>query len=402
MTILITGASGFIGSFIVEEALKRGYEVWAGIRQSSSTRYLQDERIHLAELDLSSSDTLCRQLRAIQPQLKDGRWDYVVHAAGATKCRRKEDFYKTNTQGTENLVWALKSTGMTPQRFVFVSSLSVFGAIREERVNEAMSQRIEESENRKIEKSENRRTEKPENRRIEESENRKTEKPKNRRTAEPQNQRDGKALIYAPILDTDTPRPNTAYGDSKLKAETFLRHMHEMHGFPVVTLRPTGVYGPRERDYFLMAKSIKQHTDFAVGFKPQEITFIYVRDLVAAVFLAIKAEGVEGKAYFLSDGEVYHSRRFSDLLQQEMGNPWVLHIKAPLWLLKAICAVSGTVSGWMGKTTTLNLDKYHILSQRNWQCDITPARKELGYEPQWNLERGVAEAVAWYKENKWI
>ncbi|MBQ0019403.1 MAG: NAD(P)-dependent oxidoreductase [Bacteroidales bacterium] len=378
MTILITGASGFIGSFIVEEALKRGYEVWAGIRQSSSTRYLQDERIHLAELDLSSSDTLCRQLRAIQPQLKDGRWDYVVHAAGATKCRRKEDFYKTNTQGTENLVWALKSTGMTPQRFVFVSSLSVFGAIREEKVNEAKSQRIGKSENRR------------------------TEKPKNRKTEKPQNQRDEKALIYAPILDTDTPRPNTAYGDSKLKAETFLRHMHEMHGFPVVTLRPTGVYGPRERDYFLMAKSIKQHTDFAVGFKPQEITFIYVRDLVAAIFLAIKAEGVEGKAYFLSDGEVYHSRRFSDLLQQEMGNPWVLHIKAPLWLLKAICAVSGTVSGWMGKTTTLNLDKYHILSQRNWQCDITPARKELGYEPQWNLERGVAEAVAWYKQNKWL
>lgn len=44
--------------------------------------------------------------------------------------------------------------------------------------------------------------------------------------------------------------------------------------------RPTGVYGPRERDYFLMAKSVQQHVDFAAGFKRQDITFVFVKDLV--------------------------------------------------------------------------------------------------------------------------
>ncbi|MBR5775087.1 MAG: NAD-dependent epimerase/dehydratase family protein, partial [Bacteroidaceae bacterium] len=44
MTILVTGASGFIGSYIVEEGLRRGYEMWAGMRGSSSKSYLQDER----------------------------------------------------------------------------------------------------------------------------------------------------------------------------------------------------------------------------------------------------------------------------------------------------------------------------------------------------------------------
>lgn len=339
MTILITGASGFIGSFIVEEALKRGFEVWAGMRASSSKKYLQDERIHFAELDLSSPDALSLQLRELRQSMNGRGWDYVVHAAGATKCTRPEEFERTNTRGTENLVWALKREDMVPRRFVFVSSLSIFGAIRE------------------------------------------------------------KPYPYSPILLTDTPCPNTAYGRSKLLAEQFLQHVQ---GFPYVILRPTGVYGPRERDYFLMAKSIKQHTDFAVGYRPQDITFIYVRDLVSAIFLSLNAEGVEGKAYFLSDGGVYHSRRFSDLLQQAMGNPWVLHIKAPLWFLKMICAISGTVNGWLGKTSTLNLDKYHILRQRNWQCDIEPARHDLGYEPKWPLERGVEETVKWYKENKWL
>ena len=57
------------------------------------------------------------------------------------------------------------------------------------------------------------------------------------------------------------------------------------YDFPYIILRPSGVYGPRERDYFLMAKSISQHIDFAVGFKRQDITFVYVEDVVQAVFL---------------------------------------------------------------------------------------------------------------------
>jgi len=43
--ILITGASGFVGSWIVDEALSRGLDVYAGIRKSSSTQYLTDKRI---------------------------------------------------------------------------------------------------------------------------------------------------------------------------------------------------------------------------------------------------------------------------------------------------------------------------------------------------------------------
>ena len=54
--ILVTGASGFIGSFLVEGALERGMQVWAGVRKSSSRKYLQDSRIHFAVLDFTDSD----------------------------------------------------------------------------------------------------------------------------------------------------------------------------------------------------------------------------------------------------------------------------------------------------------------------------------------------------------
>ena len=67
---------------------------------------------------------------------------------------------------------------------------------------------------------------------------------------------------YEEISEQDTPRPNTAYGQSKLEAERLL----ESYGtkLPYVILRPTGVYGPRERDYYLMARSIQRHVDFAL------------------------------------------------------------------------------------------------------------------------------------------
>ena len=52
--------------------------------------------------------------------------------------------------------------------------------------------------------------------------------------------------------------------------------------------------------------------------------------------------------------------------------------------------------------TVLNNDKYNILSQRNWRCDITPAERELGYRPRVKLAEGVSHTVSWYQQNGWI
>lgn len=333
-SLLITGASGFIGSTLVEEAIQRGFEVWAAVRPTSSRRYLTDPRIHFIELNLGDEAELSRQLKAhVQA---NGPWQYVVHAAGATKCRRPSDFARVNTQGTLFLARQLVETGAICSRFVFISSLSICGPLHE--------------------------------------------------------------ADYAPFTEADTPRPNTAYGRSKVDAEAGLK---AIEGLDYVVLRPTGVYGPRERDYFLMAKSIAQHVDFSIGFRRQVITFIYVKDLVNAALLAL-TNGRSGQAYNLSDGGEYDSRTFSDLLQKNMGVKGVMHICAPLWVLHAVCAVAGTWAGLMGKTATLNLDKYRIMKQRNWRCDIARARQELHYEPEYDLERGVSETVAWYKSEAWI
>lgn len=326
--ILVTGASGFIGSFLVERGLQEGAEVWAAVRASTNRRYLRDPRIRFVELSLGDEVRLERQLR--EHVQEHGAWHYVVHAAGVTKCLRREDFSEVNTEGTARLARLLLATDALAGRFVFVSSLSVMGDLDE--------------------------------------------------------CRDG------------LPHPNTAYGRSKLEAE---RRLATTEGLDYVVLRPTGVYGPRERDYFLMAKSIARHMDIGAGFRRQELTFIYVADLVEAAFLAME-RGSRGSAYFLSDGHSYDSRRFSDLLQQEMGVRHVVRLTVPLWVLRAVCFVAERLARLRNAPSTLNMDKYNILKQRNWNCDIAPARRELGYRPGYDLQRGVAETVAWYKEEKWL
>ena len=302
MKLLITGASGFIGSFIVEEALKRGFETWAAVRKSSSKEYLQDERIHFIELNLSKKEQLVEQLRGHD-------FDYVVHAAGVTKCLNKQDFMRINCEGTKNLVEAVLELEMPLKRLVYLSSLSIFGAIKEQQP-------------------------------------------------------------YDEIRETDTPEPNTEYGRSKLAAEKYLETVAKR--IPYIILRPTGVYGPREKDYFVMAKSIKQHSDFAVGYKRQDITFVYVTDVVQAVYLALE-KGENGRKYFLS-----------------------------VWVLRIITFFGEYTSRITGKVSVLNNDKFNILKQRNWRCDIQPAIDELGYRPLVTLEEGVRRTIKWYKDNHWL
>ena len=61
----------------------------------------------------------------------------------------------------------------------------------------------------------------------------------------------------------------------------------------------------------------------SVGYRRQDLTFVYVKDVVQAVFRGIE-RGVTGRAYFLSDGQVYASRTFSDLIRRELGNPLIV------------------------------------------------------------------------------
>jgi len=123
--ILITGASGFIGSHLVDAAILQGFEVWAGIRTTSSTEFLKHPDLHVITLDFSSPSRLMECFREISTE--SNGWDFVIHNAGITQAKRKMDFHTVNCLYTRNLVEALTSSGMPLKKLVFISSLAAFG-----------------------------------------------------------------------------------------------------------------------------------------------------------------------------------------------------------------------------------------------------------------------------------
>ena len=325
MKILITGASGFIGSFLVEKSLEQGFETYAGVRMSSNKKYLVDERIKFIDFCYSDKEKLIAQLKEFK--LQNGVWDYIIHNAGVTKCDKKSDFDKVNFVYTKNFVEALCETDMCPQIFVYMSSLSAYGA--------------------------------------------------------------GNEKTLQPIKLSDMPKPNTVYGESKIKAEKFIESIPD---FPYLFIRPTGVYGTREKDYMAFIKSVKNGIVPAIGFKPQYLTFIYVKDLAKAIFLLIE-KGITRKAYFVSDGNTYTSAEYANIVKKALGKKRILKICIPVFVLKIICFLMDTVYGWFGKSPTLNRDKYNILKARNWLCDIEPLQKDANFQADYDLSRGINEII---------
>lgn len=333
--ILITGASGFIGGFLVEEALRRGHEVWAGIRRGSSKARLQDARIRFIDLKYGDPEGLAAQLREFAAQ--HGRWNYVLHNAGLTKALDKRDFFQVNAENTHRLVEALAAGDCKPDKFLLMSSLSSYGAGDEE--------------------------------------------------------------TFRPIRLDDPQRPDTAYGQSKLMAENYVRGQQY---FPYVILRPTGVYGPGEKDYFLEIQSVKAGFDLTVGFVPQRITFIYVKDLARVALLCLEKEEIKNRHYFVADGDVHTDASFTRMIQEIVGRKHVFRARVPLGLAHLACICMEWIGKQRKKTVTLNSDKYIILKQRNWICDVTPLQKDLGFVPAYHLRQGLEETIEWYKKEGWL
>lgn len=331
--VLIIGAGGFIGGFIAAESLRRGYETWVAVRESTSRRFLDDPRLQFVVLDYDDSVQMQQALSEALPAGE--KWDWIVYNLGATKVTNYFDFNRINYMYLKSVVETLKAIDKVPERFLYMSSLSALGP--------------------------------------------------------------GDEKGYAPYTSRDIPNPNTRYGLSKVKSETFLAMTPD---FPWIIFRPTGVYGPHERDYLMMIKSIDSRFDFAVGFRKQLLTFIYVDDLAGAMFDAIAAPATLHKKYIISEPRAYTQAEFRRIVANALGKKWVIPVKLPLWAAYVASVVAEKVAAVRLKPSTLNRDKFKIMRQRNWNCSVTDAERDFGFTVRFPLERGIAETVEAYLKEK--
>jgi nucleoside-diphosphate-sugar epimerase len=119
---LVTGATGFVGSHVVDRLLERGRRVRCLVRRSSNLRYLKDPRLEFAEGGLDDATNWDAALAGVGT---------VYHVAGLTFARRAQDYFAVNQRGTERvLAAALKHRGQI-KKFVLVSSLAATGPSRD-------------------------------------------------------------------------------------------------------------------------------------------------------------------------------------------------------------------------------------------------------------------------------
>ncbi len=201
---------------------------------------------------------------------------------------------------------------------------------------------------------------------------------------------------YAKLSPLMIPNPNTRYGVSKIKAET---QLDVSSWLPWIIFRPTGVYGPHEQDYLMMIKSIDRGWDFSVGFKRQLLTFIYVEDLAAAIFDALERAPIH-KKYIISEPRAYTQREFRLIVKKLLGKKVVIPVCVPLWMLYAVSTVAERYAALKMQASTLNRDKYNIMAQRNWDCDISQSVADWGFNPVHTLEQGLKKTIAAYRQNR--
>lgn len=332
-TILVVGAGGFIGGFIAKEALRRGFDTWVAVRASTSRRYLDDDRLHFVELDYDDVDAMEQTLEQALPA--PGGWDYIIWNLGATKAANFMIFNQVNFVYPRNFVELLRRRNWVPQKFLYMSSLSAIGP--------------------------------------------------------------GDEKNYTPLSAQTVPNPNTRYGLSKIKTETYLETLTD---FPWIIFRPTGVYGPHEKDYLLMIKTIDAHWDVSMGFRRQLLTFIYVDDLVEAMYQALASPDTVRRKYIISEDRAYSQKNFRTLVAKALGHKVVIPLKLPMWVVYIASVICEKWAGVSGKTSTLNRDKFKIMRQRNWSCDISDSQRDFGFQPKFSLERGVAATVEAYLNEK--
>ena len=325
--ILITGASGFVGSTLADEALNRGWEVTAAVRPSSDKSFLQDSRIKFLELNFNSSKDLAEKLNQAR------RFNYVVHSAGTTKAVNREAYFDVNAGHTQRLVEALRDPSVKPEKFLFVSSLAALGPTSGDNL----------------------------------------------------------------IQPNSPPNPVTSYGASKLAAQDYLQTLTD---FPWISIQPTAVYGPRDKEIFIFINLVSKGFEFYIGTKPQKLSFIYVKDLVEMMLLSLE-KGQIGKTYIASDNINYTTDDLGKAVREAIGRK-TFKLKLPLSIVGAIAVISEKIGDWQKKATMLNREKMNELSAESWLCDPSETLTDLNFEPKYDLYAGMKEAVDWYKMKKWI
>jgi len=200
------------------------------------------------------------------------------------------------------------------------------------------------------------------------------------------------------VCENTPEQPISAYGKSKLVAECIVKEYADK--LPVTILRPPTVYGPRDTDLYIYFRLVNKGFLPFAGDPDRQFSAVYVKDVASLISRLIRNPHQSGRTFFITDGEVHTWRSFGETIAVALGkNPRKLRL--PTWALWPTAAIAESLARVRGKPATLSFQKVREMVC-NWVCDDSLVRKEIGYESEYGLERGIEETANWYREMGWL
>ena len=329
---LITGASGFIGSHLVETLLE--YKI-----PFKNIRLLIPEKESLTNLPNLKFDIVRGNIQNTKDVKKAVEGvDIVYHLAALTidggKYYTQEEYAKVNVVGTENLLNACKNRKI--KKFIFFSSIAVYGL-------PAWVGNI-----------------------------------RNWNENQPNN-------------------PREIYVESKLKAEEKIIEANKKWGIPYVILRPTSVYGPRDKRNLLeLYRAIAKHLFFFIGDGKNKMDYVFVKDVAKAAYLA--AISLQTKAdYIIGCGNPITLNEIVFYVAKSI-NTTVPFLHVPKSFAYLMSFIVEGVSKLLRIKPMLFPARVKVMA-RDCYYDIGKAKKELNYKPLFSFEKGTKITGEWLMEN---
>ncbi|MHC1681107.1 MAG: NAD-dependent epimerase/dehydratase family protein [Methanomassiliicoccales archaeon] len=207
--------------------------------------------------------------------------------------------------------------------------------------------------------------------------------------------------IASPPGDEDSPLdPQYEYGRSKAKAEELVR----TSGLDWTILRPSGIYGPSNVDdvaYYFITSFKGLASKFIIGSGKNFIQFVHVKDVVQGFVKALDRPASVKGIYIITQARPYTYEEVYRVLAN------IFQQKEPRWrvskpLAKLMMLPIEGINLLLGRENFLYRRETveSVTSDRAFKIDR--ARRDLGYEPVYDLPEGMAETVAWYRENGYL
>lgn len=259
---------------------------------------------------------------------------HVIHCAGLTRALDAAGFFRGNQAGTRHLVDAVNDHGNAVRRLLLISSLAAGGPATPDR----------------------------------------------------------------PAREDDPPRPVSAYGASKLGAETEVRTRSRV---PWVIVRPPAVYGPRDDGFLPMFRVVRRGVVPRFAGSLAALSMAYAEDLAAAVMRCLTHPAAAHRTYYAASPEVLHGEAFALEIARQMGVR-TFTVPLPAAVLWAACLVQQGVSRCTRRPHILGLEKYRELRAPGWVCDASRLQAELGGVRWRPHAEGIGQTLAWYRKQGWL